>query len=838
MTRLLRPALIGVALLAVPALASAQRPSTSGLIPGWERTGRDFAPNGVWRSKGRAVAAARAQALARGDFANLAAPMMGGAPRGSSSAVGGVLRMPALLFSFATTAVPEPFPTTEYAAALYGATPPTGRSYTLRTFYEQMSNSVFSMQGDVFGWTALPLSEASYTGQPGACPGAPNAGNCNGVWSNASFALLQNALVATAAAQDAAVDYGQYDNDGPDGIPNSGDDDGFVDVTIFLQAEVDGACGGGAANNHPWAHRAQMSYTTGDARNGGGNIRLRDYILQSAVGGSGSCTAGQLMPVGTAAHELGHGLGLPDLYDTQQGTEGIGQWGLMGSGNYTSAFSPSRMEAWSLNELGWVTLRPIASGGTYTLGPAPTSDTAFVLTPGGTNLRGERFLIENRQPVQADSAVIRVHCARSGNPVGCGGGLLIWHIDQTKLDQSRFNNSVNSGAIHGLELVQADNLNNLRNPTTNRGDAGDPYPGITANTSFTPASAPAALLNNTAFANGSAAGFAISQIQITGGVASMQIDFGGTYRVNANDPAVSVLVDNVATTLFQGLLIDASTHTLSVTSPQVSGDGRRRFTFASWTDGGSQTHDITATLAGDTITATMTREHKVIAGVSGNGTITPTPAIDLTGTFVAENTPVQLVAAPTGADVFLNWTGDTTTSNATLMLPLGRPYTVTANFSAPVSISTGAALTAGLMGTPYNLQLVATGGTGTFTWTLNGGTLPQGLTLSAGGLLAGTPGASGDYAFTVAATSGSLNGTRDVTLSITQPSLVSTEVVKLIVTGGSTLAATDLAYLDLLGNKNGSFDLGDFLAWVRETGAVGALRELEQAQRAQTSKEK
>ncbi|HEY2824812.1 MAG TPA: hypothetical protein VGI83_04635, partial [Gemmatimonadales bacterium] len=41
------------------------------------------------------------------------------------------------------------------------------------------------------------------------------------------------------------------------------------------------------------------------------------------------------------------------------------------------------------------------------------------------------------------------------------------------------------------------------------------------------------------------------------------------------------------------------------------------------------------------------------------------------------------------------------------------------------------------------------------------------------------------------------------------------------VTGVSTpLSKSDQRYLDLLGNKNGKFDLGDFLAWVKETGAA------------------
>src|SRR5206468_9289811 len=82
----------------------------------------------------------------------------------------------------------------------------------------------------------------------------------------------------------------------------------------------------------------------------GQKIKISDYILQPAVGGATNCNTSQIMPIGTVAHETGHGFGLPDLYDTQGPTEGIGQWGLMSSGSFTSPLSPARMEAWRSEE--------------------------------------------------------------------------------------------------------------------------------------------------------------------------------------------------------------------------------------------------------------------------------------------------------------------------------------------------------------------------------------------------------------------------------------------------------------------------------------------------------
>ncbi|HEY4994425.1 MAG TPA: putative Ig domain-containing protein, partial [Nakamurella sp.] len=68
--------------------------------------------------------------------------------------------------------------------------------------------------------------------------------------------------------------------------------------------------------------------------------------------------------------------------------------------------------------------------------------------------------------------------------------------------------------------------------------------------------------------------------------------------------------------------------------------------------------------------------------------------------------------------------------------------------SAGVS-TTFAAPPAAVKGAPYSVTLTATGGTLPYTWSVNAGTLPPGLTLSSAGVLAGTPTAAGSYPFSV-----------------------------------------------------------------------------------------
>src|SRR2546427_1200718 len=486
-----------------------------------EIPGFDFRKDGVWRRQARAVRAVRARLLSRRNFGALNAPMAAaGAPLASGAAMSGVLRVPAILFKFKDTPAAQLRTATQYNQVLFAAAPigaSAGRPYTYRSFYEQMSNGLLSVQGQAYGYASLDSNEVTYTGVAGTCTGNPyGTANCNGLFSPQAVARMQGGLREALRKLDNQVDWTQYDSDG----------DGYVDLVAFIHPPLDGACGG-ATNNHLWSHRFFLTgipYVTHSMNAQGVPIKVSDYILESGVGGLEGCDTTQIMPVGTAAHETGHGVALPGWYDTDNTSEGVGEWSLMGSGNYTSPFSPSRMDGWSLSQLGWVTVVPLPTGGTFSFGAAPTSDTAFYLPVGGANPHGEYFLLENRQQVQADSAMVHYHCQvwfSTGSPPPCGGGLLIYHVDSAQLAQHGFDqdNRVNTGPIHGLEITQADARGNLdADPNSacsgpgltcsDRGDAGDLYPGPTRNVAFTPTSVPAAVRN----VDGWAAGVVLDQI--------------------------------------------------------------------------------------------------------------------------------------------------------------------------------------------------------------------------------------------------------------------------------------------------------------------------------------
>ena len=125
------------------------------------------------------------------------------------------------------------------------------------------------------------------------------------------------------------------------------------------------------------------------------------------------------------------------------------------------------------------------------------------------------------------------------------------------------------------------------------------------------------------------------------------------------------------------------------------------------------------------------------------------------------------------------WTLVAGTNTATASVPQPLTFTAPVSFSVtaiqllPVTITTASPLTSGTVGVPYSQTLQASGGDGTYTWSLTGGALPAGLSLSSGGVIAGTPTAVETASFTVQAASvgGTVTATKTFALTIGYPSV-------------------------------------------------------------------
>jgi hypothetical protein len=180
---------------------------------------------------------------------------------------------------------------------------------------------------------------------------------------------------------------------------------------------------------------------------------------------------------------------------------------------------------------------------------------------------------------------------------------------------------------------------------------------------------------------------------------------------------------------------------------------------------------------------------------------------------------VSLAATPGDEHLFAGWFGDTAATGPALALTVARPYVLTARFDSLLAIASAAARPGAVMGADYADTLRYAGGGPTGIWSLVSGGLPPGVTLSPSGRIAGVPSATGEFAFTARVTSGPQTDERGFTLVVGVPALATDAVVSQLLHGGASLTTAERRYLDLIGNRNGTYDVGDFKAWVDASGA-------------------
>jgi M6 family metalloprotease-like protein len=166
--------------------------------------------------------------------------------------------------------------------------------------------------------------------------------------------------------------------------------------------------------------------------------------------------------IGIMAHEFGHDIGWPDLYDVDGGSQGIGAWSVMAGGAWLDKLgdsfagqTPSLPDAFLKAYQGWIT--PTQITGTrdgVSIGAASSTPQALQLldNPDGVDWSfyehsgaGEYFLVENRQKQGFDA----------GLP-GCG--LLVWHVDETRTSTNEANADQDRRLV---DLEEADGLNDL-----------------------------------------------------------------------------------------------------------------------------------------------------------------------------------------------------------------------------------------------------------------------------------------------------------------------------------------------------------------------------------------
>ena len=201
---------------------------------------------------------------------------------------------------------------------------------------------------------------------------------------------------------------------------------------------------------------------------------------------------------GTFALMMGFAIGLPPLWDTESGESGVGLFALMDQGsNNGRGVIPAPPDAWTRIDAGWESATLVR----------PTTD---VLLPSRDSLasqivrvdinESEYFLIENRNnwiyegvdfdslrwrnrsdddvlpdyvtylmdsvDVEVDS-LTRVITSVPNYDLGLpGSGLLIWHIDESKILEGRDSYTINADREHrGIDLEEADGAQDIGYPS-------------------------------------------------------------------------------------------------------------------------------------------------------------------------------------------------------------------------------------------------------------------------------------------------------------------------------------------------------------------------------------
>jgi len=267
------------------------------------------------------------------------------------------------------------------------------------------------------------------------------------------------ATESLTAVRDLGFEFRRFDNDGPDGVAGTADDDGFVDGVLILHA-------GPGNENDPQE----------------GLIQALQFFLEEPVDGQGVAAsfyavASLRSGPGIWAHETAHLLGLEDRYDPLlqptgesevRSRGGLGRFSLMASGAWGTGagYGASLPDAYSAAQIGWYQVRNLAGGKAVpdTLPPGLLSgEVGRVWTAG--QLGTEFFMLETREPTLSAPFDADVP----------GGQMLIYHVDET-VPEASWHDEPGGGYHLRVRLVEAD-ADLALEQGLDAGRAEDLYPG-------------------------------------------------------------------------------------------------------------------------------------------------------------------------------------------------------------------------------------------------------------------------------------------------------------------------------------------------------------------------
>ncbi len=526
------------------------------------------------------------------------------------------------------------------------------------------------------------------------------------------------------------------------------------------------------------------------------NLMFNEVLDCCAWGGGGTLTLdGQtrfysvtwMPPWGYENHsvmgqEMGHGFGLPHSSGPYSATYDS-QWDVMSGGGTCSSPNPEygcigvHTVSFHKDMLGWI--------------PAPRK---FVPTSGG----------------QQTITISRLGAAATGTDyltahIPIGGSTTDFYTVEARLFGS-YDNEVPGEAIviHKVNTTLGDRLAQVVDPDGN-GDANDAGARWTPGEAFTDAA------NEVTVTVGAATATGFDVTIITALTHLLTVSVTGSGQVTSNPPGIDCPSD------CNERYIDAA-------PVQLQPSPAQGFVFTGWSGACSGTASCNLTITADlTVTATFQQTHTLVVSVQGAGTVTSTPGgidcpNDCSEAYV-DGTSLDLAANPAQGMVLAGWGGGCS-GTASCNLTITADLSVSATFSLPLVLETES-LPGGLMGAQYSETLVAMGGPAEKTWSIASGGLPPGISLLAStGVLSGIPEETGTFTLTAQVAAGGLQAQREYSINISAPLFAIDAVLDQLLKVAGSLNGDEIRYLDLLGNRNGRLDIGDFRAWLISTGQL------------------
>ena len=320
--------------------------------------------------------------------------------------------------------------------------------HSMRNYYLEASWNQLDIEGDVNGWYSLTGNRGDYTDDP-----------FDLYYPNAQKLVIETIIDAKNSGE---IDFAPYSRDGE------------IELLIVVYA------GSGMDTKLDKTFIRPHQY------------HLQEPIeVQDGIFANNYCLVPELPidDLGCFCHEVGHILGLPDLY-MEGYSPVVGGWCLMGIGDQINkGKTPSHPSAWCKLHLGWT--EPILVTDIPQLYDVPgviDEKTIYKVEVQGSDGK-EYFLLENRQQKGFDKNLP-------------SSGLLIWHVDENACIKQAPNFDPNHFFLtleqsdgkmdlekDRSELIKAANLGD-EPPKDVMGDSGDPFPGVTTNKTFNNASHP------------------------------------------------------------------------------------------------------------------------------------------------------------------------------------------------------------------------------------------------------------------------------------------------------------------------------------------------------------